>query len=271
MLAPNLNAPRAQDSGTQSVEYGVGLLNLAELESEHNPKHPPIELYAQAAQVLGERPPAARALTHLGLAALALKNYSQAADHFQHAQRVDPAQAGTALMWTAVVRAREKNPVEAEGLFQGALTVLDPQSVAAAVTMEVYAAFLREQGRAEQAGELETRATAIQRANAPPANSQPIAGVHKVSAGVTAPSLLHKVEPEYTEEARMARVQGMVIVQVVVGTDGLAHDARIVKGLGLGLDGQTLEAISQWQFKPGVKDGQPVKVAATIEVNWRLL
>jgi protein TonB len=79
------------------------------------------------------------------------------------------------------------------------------------------------------------------------------------------------VEPEYSEEARTARLQGTVIVQVVIGTNGVAGDSRIVKGLGLGLDEQAIEAISQWQFKPGVRDGQPVPVAATIEVNWRLL
>jgi len=60
-------------------------------------------------------------------------------------------------------------------------------------------------------------------------------------------------------------------VGVVIGLDGLAHDARILSGLGLGLDEQAVEAIQQWRFKPGLKDGQPVPVAATIEVNWRLL
>jgi TonB family protein len=82
---------------------------------------------------------------------------------------------------------------------------------------------------------------------------------------------VQKPEPEYSEEARAARLQGTVVVQVVIGTDGLAHDARILRGLGLGLDEDAIEAISQWQFKPGTKDGQPVKVAATIEVNYRLL
>jgi TonB family protein len=95
--------------------------------------------------------------------------------------------------------------------------------------------------------------------------------VYKVGAEVAAPSVLHKVEPEYSEEARIARLQGTVVVQVVIGTDGVAGDARILRGLGLGLDEQAIEAIGQWQFKPGVKDGQPVPVAATIEVNWHLL
>jgi protein TonB len=88
---------------------------------------------------------------------------------------------------------------------------------------------------------------------------------------VSAPVPLQRTEPDYSEEARAARLQGTLVVTVVVGTDGLAHDVRVVQGLGLGLDENALEAIGQWQFKPGVKDGQPVKVAATIEVNFRLL
>ena len=135
----------------------------------------------------------------------------------------------------------------------------------------VYGQFLREAGRTDQAGEMEARAAEIQRANAPPARSDTAPGVYKIGGEIKAPSVLHKVEPEYSEEARTARLQGTVIVQVVIGTNGVAGDSRIVKGLGLGLDEQAIEAISQWQFKPGVRDGQPVPVAATIEVNWRLL
>ena len=58
---------------------------------------------------------------------------------------------------------------------------------------------------------------------------------------------------------------------VEIGPDGLAHNPQIVQGLGLGLDQKAIDAISAWKFKPGAKDGVPVTVAATIEVNFRLL
>ena len=61
------------------------------------------------------------------------------------------------------------------------------------------------------------------------------------------------------------------MVRVVIGIDGTPQEALIVRGLGLGLDEMALEAINQWRFKPGTRDGQPVPVAATIEVNFRLL
>jgi len=79
------------------------------------------------------------------------------------------------------------------------------------------------------------------------------------------------VDPEYTDEARAALLEGTEVVTVEIGPDGLAHNAQVLQGLGLGLDENGLDAISQWRFQPGMKDGQPVTVMATIEINWSLL
>jgi TonB family protein len=92
-----------------------------------------------------------------------------------------------------------------------------------------------------------------------------------VGGGVTAPALLYKVEPEYSEEARKAKYQGTVVVYAEVDPNGRAMNLRIMQSLGLGLDEKALEAIKKWRFRPGYKDGKPVTVAATIEVNFRLL
>jgi len=170
----------------------------------------------------------------------------------------------------AVVRQQEKSADEADRLYQSAIAAQAPESAAAAVTMETYAQFLNEQGREGDAGALKSRAAAIRKANAKPAPALP-ADVYRVGKGVSAPAPIQRGEPVYSEEARVAKLQGTVVVQVVIGTDGRAHEAHILRGLGLGLDENAVEAISRWQFKPGEKDGQPVKVAATIEVNYRLL
>jgi TonB family protein len=87
----------------------------------------------------------------------------------------------------------------------------------------------------------------------------------KANSTVTAPSVLHKVEPEYSKEALKAKLEGTVVLYVEVGPDGLARNLRVVRGLGSGLDEKAVEAVGQWQFQPGVKDGKPVTVAATIE------
>jgi TonB family protein len=96
-------------------------------------------------------------------------------------------------------------------------------------------------------------------------------GVFRVGGGVSAPVLLFKKEPEYSEEARKAKYQGTVVLYVEVTEDGKAANMRVLRSLGLGLDEKAMEAVRQWKFKPGYKDGRPVKVAATIEVNFRLL
>jgi len=96
-------------------------------------------------------------------------------------------------------------------------------------------------------------------------------GVYRVGGGVTAPIVLTKKDPEYSEEARKAKYQGMVLLSIVVSTSGTAGDIKVVRSLGLGLDEKAIEAVKQWKFKPGYKDGKPVAVQATIEVNFRLL
>lgn len=96
-------------------------------------------------------------------------------------------------------------------------------------------------------------------------------GVFRVGGGVSAPRLTYKVEPEYSEEARKSKYQGTVVLAVEVWEDGRAHNIRVVRSLGLGLDEKAISAVVQWKFSPGKKDGKSVKVAATIEVNFRLL
>jgi len=97
------------------------------------------------------------------------------------------------------------------------------------------------------------------------------AGVFTVGNGVTAPELISKIEPEYSEEARKARFSGSVLLSVIINTDGKAEEIHVVRGVGLGLDEKAIEAVQKWRFKPGKNKGVPVKVRAEIEVNFRLL
>jgi len=96
-------------------------------------------------------------------------------------------------------------------------------------------------------------------------------GVYRIGGGVSSPTLVYKVEPEYSEEARKAKFQGTVVLQVVVDDKGVPRDLKVIRPLGLGLDEKAVEAVMKWKFRPGYKDGKPVAVAATIEVNFRLL
>jgi len=96
-------------------------------------------------------------------------------------------------------------------------------------------------------------------------------GAYRIGGGVSPPSVIFKVEPEYSEEARKAKFQGTVVLFVVVDEKGNPRDLKVVRPLGLGLDQKAIEAVEKWRFKPGMKDGRAVPVQATIEVNFRLL
>ena len=89
--------------------------------------------------------------------------------------------------------------------------------------------------------------------------------------GVSAPVPLYKVEPEYSEEARKAKFQGTVVLEIVIDERGYPTNFRFLNALGLGLDEKAVEAVRQWRFRPAMKNGKPVAVVARVEVNFRLL
>jgi protein TonB len=85
------------------------------------------------------------------------------------------------------------------------------------------------------------------------------------------PVVLFKVEPEFTEEARKARLQGAVMLQIEVTAQGKVANVRVVRGIGFGLDERAVEAVLKWRFRPGMQDGKPVSAPATVEIYFYLL
>lgn len=96
-------------------------------------------------------------------------------------------------------------------------------------------------------------------------------GAYRIGGGVSPPAVVFKVEPEYSEEARKAKFQGSVLLSIIVDASGKPRDVRVTRTCGLGLDEKAVEAVMKWRFRPGLKDGKPVPVVATVEVNFRLL
>ncbi|MGE5322575.1 MAG: energy transducer TonB [Actinomycetota bacterium] len=95
-------------------------------------------------------------------------------------------------------------------------------------------------------------------------------GIFHVGNGVSAPRPVYTPEPEFTEEARKAKYQGVVVLSAVVGVDGRVHDARVVRSLGMGLDERALQVVKLWKFDPGKKDGRPVPVQMGLEISFNL-
>ena len=263
---------RESQAGTGSVEYGVGLAKLGELENQRNNAKDALAYFTKAERVLQNSPEAAPALHFLGIHALSVKSYDEAFQYFERLAAADPSQAGMAMMWMAVTRWHQHDDGAAETLFKSALAT-QAEDGNGAVVRSVYAGFLARQMRGDEAKTLQEEAGAIRarnRQSAPP-NSLAAKPAYRVGGGVTAPGLTLKKEPFYSEEARLAWYQGSVLLHVVIGEDGKAADVQVVQGLGLGLDEQAILAVRQWQFKPGTRNGVPVPVAANIEVNFRLL
>jgi TonB family protein len=94
--------------------------------------------------------------------------------------------------------------------------------------------------------------------------------VYKIGGDVAAPTLLTKVEPEYSDSAREEKIQGTTLLAVTIGTDGIPSDIRVARSLQQDLDANAVAAVRQWRFRPGVRDGAPVAIKAQIEVNFKL-
>ena len=92
----------------------------------------------------------------------------------------------------------------------------------------------------------------------------------RVGGGVTAPEKVSGGDPAYTEVARRARVQGVVILEATIDREGRVRSTRVLKTLPFGLDEKAREAVSGWRFTPARQDGRPVTVLYTVTVNFRL-
>jgi len=98
-----------------------------------------------------------------------------------------------------------------------------------------------------------------------------VSGAFSLNAVSTPPVLIHKVEPEYSDEARRARFNGTVILRIVIDANGQPTNLEIVRSPGLGLGERAVQSVAKWRFRPGRLDGKPVAVLATVEVNFSLL
>ena len=91
-----------------------------------------------------------------------------------------------------------------------------------------------------------------------------------VGGGVSAPQLIRSVDPEFTDEARRAKFQGSVSIQLIVDRLGNPQDIQVVRRLGMGLDEKAIEAVRQYKFRPAMFQGRPVAVQMVINVNFHL-
>jgi len=263
---------RGEVAGEQSATYADGLMklgNLAQMYRGRNAKG-----YYEQAVAFGDRPETAPALLYLGIIS-AQKEPVQAADYLQRAINADPKgpNVAEAMAWMGVARKIQGDPVEAESLLSRAASMDSEATPKHALVMEMFADFLKGEGRDGEAEALQAGASQIRKdhvASLSPKVTDSLTAL-RIGGDVRPPSVISKVDPEYSQEARATKTQGTVELSVTIGTDGKAGDITLKRGIGYGLDEKAEEAVSQWRFNPGTQGGAPVPVIATIQVNFRLL
>jgi TonB family protein len=280
-------AIRGQVAGQQSSVYAGGLVKLGDLTSMRKTLGDS-DSYDMRAVALGDRVEVAPSLIRLGQSAAMKGNTDEALAFYQRALNVAPTGPQASLAYRRMAMLPRQplqvmrdylagggsgNEGETETYYQKSLAAVSPDSPDAAATMDLYARFLRQQNRVNEADAMEARVKEIRKNHIATMVQQTARAelAVRVGNGVTAPSVLYKRDPDYTEEARSAKYQGTVLLGIDVGADGYAYNIRVIRSLGLGLDEKAIEAVSQWRFRPGMRDGQPVTVQATIEINFRLL
>ena len=96
----------------------------------------------------------------------------------------------------------------------------------------------------------------------------PDPGAVRPRTGKVPPRAIYTSNPEYTQKALNAGIHGIVILTLTVGADGLAHDVKVIVGLGYGLDERAIEAVQSWKFEPALQDRIPIEFKEAVEVNF---
>jgi TonB family protein len=271
-VIPEIASPRSREEAANLVRLGR--------QAHDQGKSALGDAYFRKAIEFDDSGATAYALVALGLGAFATDKPA-AATYIERAYRADSTgpMAGTALTWMAHLR-EDDDPRTAASLYDQALGLEPASSPNRAFTLEMLARFTSVQAalhddkaQAAQAQDLAAEARRIRVQHvAQMSTPRPEGGpALRVGGGVSAPKLVAKREPLYPRAASAMKVTGTVVLLAVIDVDGSAHNIQLQRGLGYWMDEAAATALSQWRFEPGQRDGAPVPVLATIEVNFRLL
>jgi TonB family protein len=120
----------------------------------------------------------------------------------------------------------------------------------------------------ENGSPLSIEGVGVETVVAPPPSPEPIAPV-RLHPGMTAPAKVADAAPAYPAIARLARVEGVVILEAVLDVEGRVDSVRVLRSIAQ-LDQSAVDAVKRWRFTPALLNGQPVSVVMTVTVNFRL-
>ena len=93
----------------------------------------------------------------------------------------------------------------------------------------------------------------------------------RIGGQITAPALVHRVEPTYPGIAVAAQVTGMVILEAVVDTEGCVESVKVLRPVNLVLDHAAVEALKQWRYSPLILNGVPTSFVLTVTFNFSVV
>jgi protein TonB len=96
--------------------------------------------------------------------------------------------------------------------------------------------------------------------------------VDKPGRRITPPSLIHEVEPEYSDYGQQNRITGICAIGLIVDANGVPQNVHVIKGMEPSMDDNAMDAVKQYRLKPAMMDGTtPVPVEITVEVDFKLV
>jgi len=282
-------AAQARAFGEDDPRHAQSLLKLARLYRAEGDYAKPENLYQEAresgAVAWGrESGEYAQLLNEIGRYYHTRRKYDLAEGYYLDAfgirvrtfgkEHVDVADSINNL---AVLFENQARYAKAEMYFRTALAIreqlLGPDALPTVETKEHFARLLLRMQKGEEAEPLLEQARAVRRPMLDKLTADRVDLGEVVSAGpgVRTPELELQVDPEYSDEARIARQEGSVALEIEMDSEGVPRNFRVLRPLGLGLDEKAIEAVRQWRFKPARLNGKRVPFRAVLQISFRLL
>lgn len=144
-----------------------------------------------------------------------------------------------------------------------------------ALFLELRGMSLDRNGKPDEATEVRTRAAAIRgrlvAALFPDPPFDPAQQPIPIRSADRKPVPIQKPDPPFSIPAQLAKIGGTSAFSIVIDENGLPRRIRLIRSLGFGLDENGARSVHEWRFSPAIKNGQPVKVTATVEVNFHIV
>ena len=281
--------PQARALGNADARRADALVLMARAHRALGDLAEPEQLYREADPVMrtargAESVEYAQFLNEVGRYYHTRRKYDLAEQFYKEAFRIrvdqlgqEHVQVADSLNNLAILYENQARYAKAESYYQYALAarvkLLGGDALATTETREHFGRLLYRMQRTEEAEKLASEARTYRRKVLDQATGEnaDLGQVFETEPGLRRPELIERTEPDYTEEARVARHEGTVRLEAVIDAEGRPRNLTVLQILGLGLDEKALEAVRNWRFRPARLDGRKVPCRILLAIDFSLL